>query len=189
MAALKMLRAVPAWAWVILALLAALGVQHMRLSSAHAATAKAQAATETARRQFADYREAQERQTRQALEKLSRDAAHTAKKRQEAADAEHLARQAAEADAARLRSSAGQLQRYATDLAASLGDRARDSATAGSCPAAERASVFADVVGALDDFAQQAVQAADAARRAGQLCERSYDALMSDAGPAIPSVR
>ncbi|HEY0955832.1 MAG TPA: DUF2514 family protein [Roseateles sp.] len=176
--ALKLLGAVPTWAWVILALLLALGSQQMRLAAARAEVVTAQADTEKTRREFGEYRETQERNARQALETLARDAALTAKKRQEAADAEYLARQAAEADAARLRQSAGQLQRYATDLATSLGDRARDSATPGSCPAAEgRIRWLAYVVGALDDFAAEAAAEADARGRAGLLCERSYDAL------------
>lgn len=170
--ALSLLRAVPVWAWVILALLLALGAQTMRVSNAQAETAKVG-------KDFAQYRETQERQARQALETQQRDAARTALKRQEAADAEFLARQAAEAEAARLRSSHGQLQRYATDLATSLGDQSRDPAAAGSCPAAERARILADVVGALDDFAERAATAADLARRAGQLCERSYNSLIN----------
>lgn len=169
--ALRLLRAVPAWAWVILALLLALGAQTMRLSDARAEVAKVG-------QDFDRYRETQERQAREALQIQQRDAARTALKRQEAANAEFLARQAAEAEAARLRSSHGQLQRLSTDLATSLGDQARDPAAPGSCPAAERARILADVVGALDDFAERAATAADMARRAGQLCERSYDALI-----------
>jgi len=175
--ALSLLRAVPVWAWVIVALLLALGTQTMRLQEARAEVATAKAETSAVRQKFAEYRETQERQARQALETQQRDAARTALKRQEAADAEFIARQAAEAEAARLRSSHGQLQRYATDLATSLGDQSRDPAAAGSCPAAERVRILADVVGALDDFAEQAAVAADTARRAGQLCERAYDAL------------
>lgn len=169
-AALRLLKAVPVWAWVIAALCVALGVQSMRLADARAETAGV-------RLELAKYRETQERQARDALDTLRRDAARTTLKRQEAADAEFLARRAAEAEVARLRASSGQLQRYATDLATSLGDQARDPAAPGSCPAAERARILADVVGALDDFAERAAIAADGYRRAGQLCERSYDAL------------
>ena len=168
--ALSIIRSVPVWVWVIAALIGALWWQSKLLAASRAETAQVTL-------QFTEYRETQERQTRQALETVRRDAAKTTLKRQEAADAEYLARRAAEADVARLRSTAGQLQRYATDLATSLGDQARDPAVAGGCPAAERARILADVVGALDDFAQRAAVAADDARRAGQLCERTYDAL------------
>lgn len=186
-AALAILRRVPIWAWAILALVAALGVQQQRLTSARAETAKAMAETEKVTRQFTEYREAQERNARQALETIARDAALTAKKRQEAADAEFLARQAAEADAARLRGTAGQLQRYAADLATSLGDRARDTSTADSCEAADARIVrLSLVVGALDDFAAAAAGAADSARRAGQLCVASYEALTPGDVPALP---
>jgi hypothetical protein len=176
--ALKLLGSVPAWAWVILALLTALGVQEMRVRDARAEIAQAHADTEKVRREFGEYRETQERNARQALETQARNAAHTARMRQEAADAEHLARKAAEADAARLRAGNGQLQRYAQDLATSLGDRARDTSAAGSCQAAEgRIRWLAYVVGALDDFAAEAAAEADARGRAGLLCQRTYDAL------------
>ncbi|RTL37177.1 MAG: DUF2514 family protein [Burkholderiales bacterium] len=168
--ALSLLRAVPVWVWVILALCVALAGQSVRLADARADAADV-------RQKFSEYRETQERQARQALDTLRRDAARTALKRQEAADADYLARRAAEADAARLRATAGQLQRYATDLATSLGDQARGAAAAGSCPATQSAGILADMVGELDRFAERAAVAADEARRAGQFCERSYDAL------------
>lgn len=177
-AALALIGRVPLLAWACLGLAVLLGLQTLRLSEAHTDVATAKAETAKVGKDFATYRETQERQARQALETLQRDAALTAKKRQEAADAEHLARKAAEADAARLRQSAGQLQRYATDIATSLGDRARDPTAAGSCPSADARIVrLGIVVGALDDFAQRAVAAADEARRAGQLCVATYEAL------------
>lgn len=177
-AVLAILRRVPLLGWACLALGLMLAGAGMRIATLQVGLAQAQANTEKVRREFGDYRETQERQARQALETLARDAAHTAKKRQEAADAEHFARQAAEADAARLRGTAGQLQRYAADLATSLGHQAGDPAAAGSCKAAEaRIARLSLVVGALDDFAAEATGAADGARRAGELCELTYDAL------------
>ncbi|MGQ3051116.1 MAG: DUF2514 family protein [Roseateles sp.] len=176
--ALAILRRVPVLGWVVLALGLLLGAQTLRLSASQADVARAKAETSKVRAEFGAYRETQERNARQALESFARDAALTAKKRQEAADAEHLARQAAEADAARLRRTAGQLQRYSADLATSLGDRARDTATASSCETADARIVrLSLVVGALDDFAAEAAGAADSAIRAGQLCVASYDAL------------
>lgn len=129
-------------------------------------------------RTFAEYRETQERQTREALAAEAAKAARTAKLQQEARDAEHIARLAAQADADRLRAGAGQLQRYAQDLATSLGDRARDPAASGSSPAARPAAdLSAIVLGRLDEAAEGIVLFADASRRAGQLCQRSYEAL------------
>lgn len=178
-AALAILRRVPLLGWVCIALALLLGAQQLRLADARADVDREKAAASQVRTQFAIYRETQERQARQVLETMNRDAARTALKRQEAADAEHLARLAAQADADRLRRSDGQLRRYAADLATSLGDRARDTAAAGSCEAADARIVrLSLVVGALDEFAGRAVRAADEARRAGQLCERTYDALM-----------
>lgn len=154
-----------------LALAAALALAGWQWREAVAARSDAAAV----RLQFAEYRETQERQTRQALEQQRADKARGDKTRQEAIDAEFLARQSAEADAARLRASHGQLQRYAEDLATSLGRAAGDPAIAGRCEAA--VNELAVVVGALDDFAEEAATAADSARIAGQLCERAYQAL------------
>lgn len=129
-------------------------------------------------RTFAEYRETQERQAREAVQAEIAKSARTAKLRQEAIDAEHLARLAAQADADRLRAGAGQLQRYAQDLAASLRDRARDSAAPGSSPATgPAADLSAIVLGRLDEAAEGVVLFADAGRRAGQLCVSSYEAL------------
>lgn len=143
---------------------------------------RAEGATERVRTEFATYRETQERNARAALVAAAQETRRQNQLRQEAIDAEHHARVAAEADAARLRAGNGQLQRLASDLSTSLADRARDPAAAGSCKAA--GEQFAFVVGALDDFAAEAGAAADDARRAGQLCERTFDALMPP--PAAP---
>ena len=155
-------------ALALLAALALAGWQWRAATSARAETAAVALA-------FADYREAQERNTRLALEQQRAEKDRADKLRQEALDAEYLARLAAQADADRVRGTAGQLQRYAADLAAALGAAQRDPAAASSGAAAEER--IALVVGSLDDFAADAATAADRARIAGQLCERSYDAL------------
>ena len=127
---------------------------------------------------FDRYRADTERNHAAALALAAAEKARTDKSRQEALDAEHLARVAAQADADRLRAGNGQLQRLASDLSASLGDRARDSSTPAGCAAAEaRIQRLAFVVGALDDFAARAVAAADDSRIRGELCERSFDSL------------
>lgn len=157
-----------------LALAAALALAGWHWHQASAARADAA----EVRQQFGDYRETQERQARQALEQQRADKNRSDKLRQEALDAEHLARLAHQADADRLRGTAGQLQRYAADLAASLGAAHRDPATASSSAAAATAAdLLAQLPGRLDQAAEElALYAADAAR-AGQLCQRSYDAL------------
>lgn len=141
-----------------------------------AANARADAAK--VRTEFADYRATAERQAREALAKAQADGLRTRKTQQEAQDAEYLARQAAEADAAGLRAGNGQLQRYAEDLSTSLGDRARDLAVASGGPTAQAGgSMCPHMLGRLDEASAEIAQHADAASRAGQLCERSYDAL------------
>ncbi|WAC72059.1 DUF2514 family protein [Roseateles sp. SL47] len=135
----------------------------------------AEKALTSSQAEFASYREQVQANHAAALRKAAEEKSRSDKARQEALDAEYLARQAAEADRDRLRAGNGQLQRYAADLATSLADRARDTAAPGSCQAASEQLAF--VVGALDDFAAAAGSAADDARRAGQLCERTYDAL------------
>ncbi len=159
---------------LLLALIAALVLAGLQWRAATAA--RAEVATVTA--EFAEYRAAADRNHAQALQKRDAERRRADFKRQEALDAEHLARVAAQADADRLRAGNGQLQRLASDLSTSLGDRARDPTAPGSCPSAEeRIGRLADVVGALDEFAARSVAAADDALRAGQLCERTYDAL------------
>lgn len=154
------------------------GWQWREATAARAEVATAQAKVEQGAREFAEYRETQERQAREALQAMAADKARSDKARQEALDAEFLARLAAQADADRLRAGSGQLQRYAQDLAASLGRAARDPAAAGNCPAIQPAlDLFADVLGRLDEAAAGVVQHADNARIAGQLCQSSYEAL------------
>ena len=158
-------------ALALVAALALCGWQWRAATSARAETAAVALA-------FADYREAQERNTRLALEQQRAEKARADKLRQEALDAEYLARLAAQADADRLRGTAGQLQRYAADLAASLGAASRDPAAAsGSAPAGGAADLLAQLSGRLDEAAERIALHAAAAARAGQLCERSYDAL------------
>lgn len=161
---------------LLLALLAALalaGWQWREATAAHAETAEV-------RLQFATYRETQERQVRQALETLRADKARADKVRQEALDAEHLARLDAEAAARRADAAAGQLRRHAANLAASLhaGAGADPAAAARSEAAAATADLLADLLDRVDSAAGEVGQYADQARRAGQLCERHYGALI-----------
>lgn len=155
---------------LVLALITA-GMQWRVAQIAEAETGRVGAA-------FERYRADTERNHAVALAQAAAEKARTDKSRQEALDAEHLARLAAQADADRLRAGNGQLQRLASDLSASLGDRARDASAPAGCAAAEaRIQRLAFVVGALDDFAAGASAAADESRIRGKLCERTYDAL------------
>ena len=99
---------------------------------------------------------------------------------QEAQDAELLARQAAEADAGRARSAADRLRQRATQLATSC--TASNPATAGSGPTTDApGDLLAYMQRRIDEAAGGIGQYADGARIAGQLCQRSYDAL-TDSG-------
>lgn len=95
---------------------------------------------------------------------------------QEAQDAEFIARQAAQADAAALRASRDSLRQRTAAIASQCSGA--DTAAAGSStPASSPGDLLADVQARLEEAAGQLADAADNSRRAGQLCERSYDAL------------
>lgn len=96
---------------------------------------------------------------------------------QEAQDAEHLARQSAQRDAAAARAAAHGLRERA-DAVAAAGCPAGDPGTAPRGPSASNGPhLLADVLGELAARADRLAEQADAARIAGQLCERAYDAL------------
>lgn len=86
----------------------------------------------------------------------------------------NLARARADADARR--AADVRLRDIARNYAA---QPAADDPTAATerAPVAERCAVLADVLGQVDDLAGELAQAADAARIAGQACERAYDSL------------
>lgn len=95
---------------------------------------------------------------------------------QEAQDAEFIARQTAQRDAAAARAAVVGLRQQAADFAAR--SLPGDPATAASSPAADdRARVLADLLGRAAERADELAGAADSARLAGQLCERAYDSL------------
>lgn len=95
---------------------------------------------------------------------------------QEAQDAEHLARQAAQRDAAAARAALDGLRQRAADFAA--GVLPGDPAAPAGCEAADaRARVLADLLGRAAERADELAGQADSARLAGQLCVAAYDAL------------
>jgi hypothetical protein len=97
---------------------------------------------------------------------------------QEAQDAEHRARVAAQADAAAARTAAVGLRNRAQELATAARCAPRDSALAASSEAADTpADLLAVMLQGVDDAAGTIGEYADAARLAGQLCQRSYQAL------------
>lgn len=94
---------------------------------------------------------------------------------QESQDAEFIARQVAQRDAAAARAAAVSLRERADQFARSLPG---DAAAAPGCPAADdRARVLADLLGRAAARADELAEQADGARIAGQLCERAYDSL------------
>lgn len=100
-----------------------------------------------------------------------------AKLLQESQDAEHLARLAAQRDAAAARVAADGLRSAARTVANASCPASYPASAAGSAPAGNGPAVLADVLGELAERADRLAEQADAARIAGQLCERAYDAL------------
>lgn len=94
---------------------------------------------------------------------------------QESQDAEFIARQAAQRDAAAARAAVVGLRQQADQFARSLPD---DYGAAPGCAAADnRARVLADLLGRVAERADELAVAADSARLAGQLCQSAYEAL------------
>ncbi|MDN7879324.1 DUF2514 family protein [Burkholderia aenigmatica] len=96
---------------------------------------------------------------------------------QESADHAAKERDQALADAAAANVAADGLRKQ---LAVYVERARHPAATAGSTSAGDPIGVLADVLGGVDDRAGELAAYADAARIAGQQCERDYDALTSD---------
>lgn len=158
-----LLRLVPIWAWVVTIALAWGAVQHHRASAAGARALAAE-------RDLAETRAAA---AKTAIDTLARTVAAQGEAAREADT--QAARDRADAAAA---SAAVRRLRNAAQAAAG-GCSARAPSTAGSSPADAAGGVQADVLGRLGEAAQRIAEHADDSRRAGQLCERSYDAVKS----------
>jgi hypothetical protein len=128
--------------------------------------------------EFSDYRAAAERQERAREAAARTDEARTRSKQSEAQDDAFLSLKLSADDGRRADAAAGRLRQRADALAASARCPASDPATAASSPPADPASdLLADMLRRVDDAAGTIGRYADEARPAGQLCERSYDAL------------
>lgn len=85
----------------------------------------------------------------------------------------------ARADAAAVTREHGELRSAAVAAASASCRTAGDPVAVGISPPAESAgTVLADVLSEMDEAAGELAEALDLSRVAGQLCERSYDALM-----------
>jgi hypothetical protein len=131
------------------------------------------------RAEFAGYQATQERQTREALQQQLADKASTDKSRQEALDAEYLARIAAQADAGRAAAAAERLRQRAAQLAAAshCGAAADTAAAPGSPAASTPADLLAHMLGRIDQAAGDIGEFAEASHRASQLCAGVYIAV------------
>ena len=129
-------------------------------------------------RGFALYKTAATEQRLAEVNAARADERRTTAAQLEAQNADHLARLTAQADKLRADVAAVSLRERASRLAAAA--RCAPSAPAappGSPPADAPGDLLADMLGRVDDAAGEIGRYADQARLAGQLCQRSYDAL------------
>lgn len=153
----------PAWVWVLVALLAWGGWQRHQAHAVAAELAGQQAQAAQAREAGLQASIAETERRLQAQHGVAKDA-------QDQLDRVRADRATADRVAARLRA------KLAT--AGQAGGGAADPPAAGDCSAAEaRARVLAELLSRADDRAGGLAAAADAARIAGEACERNYDAL------------
>lgn len=167
------LKAVPLWAWVILALVIGLGAQEIRVRAGQTDIA-------TARQDLSDYRA----QVADASRKSEADARAEEKRRQAAVDQVEINAKekinAANADAVGARNAADGLQREVDRL------RASRSATCSAIAAGERKargdafSVLADVFQESVDRNRGLADALERSRVAGKACEAAYDGIRSE---------
>jgi len=166
--------------WIAVALLAAAAVGYFAILHAQLDGARVQLAHERATRvqEHADAERAARAATERArLEEQRRTAAQ-----KEATDESQRLSERARSDAA---GAAAERERVlvAAAGAARRCDATRDPGAPASGPAAESPGlVLADVLGRADARAGELAAALDAAHIAGQLCERSYDALRPESG-------
>lgn len=155
-------RAVPIWAWVVLACLAWGGWQRHRAQAAGAELQRAQAHAAAEREQ--------------ALQASITETGRRLAAQQEIAHAADQAASRARADAAAAADAAGRLRQRIAALQASAA--AGHSPAAGASPADRLAGALATCAERYRDVAA----AADRAINAGRACERAYESLTPAAG-------
>lgn len=165
---LAILGRVPLWAWAVAALIAWGGWHRWQAIDARRDFDQAKAAAETERAASAAEVAAE---TQRRLTAIQKEADH--------ATTQALAARA-DADAAR-----DAEQRLRARLAAvQARARAADpAATSGSAPTGQAADVLADVLGQCIGRVRSLAEYADAARIAGEACERSYYSLTPKGNP------
>lgn len=160
--ALAILRRVPVWAWVVLAVLAWGGWQR------HQARSIERKHTQAVAEAAAD-REA----------KLQADAAETARRlaaQKVITDDARKKVQTLATDAARARSAEQRLRDRLAALTSNPGP-ADPSAADGGQAASQTTAVLADMLGRCGSRVRELAEYADAARTAGEACERAYESL------------
>jgi hypothetical protein len=175
-AALALLRA--RWALIVIALLlAALGVQQLRVSRAQADASVARAALAGDRAAYA--------RTAATAEKAAR-----AEESRREAEKQEITRNAQEqiatADAAARdagRAAAGLRQQVDAFVAAGRRAAAHPSPAVGSPPTTDALDLLADVFWRADDRAGALAAEADRRGIAGAACERAYDSLTTSEAP------
>jgi peptidoglycan hydrolase CwlO-like protein len=163
---IAVLKIVPAWAWAVLVLIAALaaglGYQTLQLAGV--------------RTEYADYRAGIDKQAAEASEK----ARETEQQRQRDIDQvrndAQKQIQVAAADAADAQSAADSLQLEVSKLLASRASLNSRVAT-GSSTVRDLTTVLADLRQRADQRAGELAAAADASRIAGMACEHAYEAV------------
>lgn len=157
-----LLRAVPLWAWALVAALAWGGLQHRRASVAGSELLRVQGEIATAREQ--------------AMHGALVETSRRLSAQQEVADAAQTAARRARADAVSAGAAAGKLRTHAASLAASAG-ACDPAATVDGAAAGGAGVVLADMLGRVTAHAGELASEADKRGAAGAECAGRYGAL------------
>lgn len=163
------------WAFVIAGLLVANGFQRVQVVNAKGALADLRVKTadeKTRTAQAAQAAEAAARTEEQRRAAATREVIDEAKKQASAA----------RADADDAGRAADSLRQRVAALVAVSRARPGNPAPAGGSPPADAISVFADVLGRIDEAAGRYAAAADIARGAGLACQRYADQVRAGEG-------